>query len=299
MNLYTECFWDDWDRIVDIYPERCTKLPEYINDDSTYKMIILEKGILQTEISNDPCEVKAPALILLSQNDRINYRIMQPIKADILFFKPSVIRDEFSYDRIESGEFEKFLGQVIYQDYVLIKSFIDSDEVHKRIIPLPLNGFKRLKELFTSAEVELKGQRNGYWPCRSRSFLMEMLYSIFYSYVEISSEDGTETSVQAEFTKISEYLNEHIEEPITLETLTKEFSINRNRLNDLFMKESSMTCLNYLLNLRIDLAKILLTKTELPISEISSRVGYPDSNYFTKVFSKKVGMTPSKYRKSL
>ena len=32
MKLYTECFWDDWDRIVDIYTERCDTLPDYIND---------------------------------------------------------------------------------------------------------------------------------------------------------------------------------------------------------------------------------------------------------------------------
>ena len=104
-------------------------------------------------------------------------------------------------------------------------------------------------------------------------------------------------SEHAEFSKIVEYLNEHIEEHLTLDTLTKEFSINRNKLNELFMKQASMTALNYLLNLRIDLAKLLLTKTEIPINEISSRVGYPDSNYFTKVFNKNTGKTPSEYRK--
>ena len=33
MKLYTECHWDGWDRIVDIYPDRCNAIPEYINDD--------------------------------------------------------------------------------------------------------------------------------------------------------------------------------------------------------------------------------------------------------------------------
>ena len=297
MNLYTECFWDDWDRIVDIYPERTTLLPDYINDVTTYKLIILENGILQIKSDGADIEVKAPAVIMLSQKDKLDYRIMQSIKADILFFKPSVIRDEFSFERIDKGEFEKTVGQVIYQDFILIRFFKEFPELKDRIIALPMNGLKRLKDMFTSCEVELKGQRDGFWPCRSRSYLMEILYFIVYSYIEVSP-DSEESNENAEFSKITEYLNEHIDEQITLETLTKEFMINRNKLNEIFEKQASMTCLNYLMNLRIDLAKILLTKTELPITEISSRVGYPDANYFTKVFSKNTGMTPSKYRKS-
>ena len=296
MKLYTECHWDGWDRIVDIYPERCDSLPEYINDDSTYKIIILEKGILEISSDDSAREVKAPALILLSQKDVLEYQINQPIKACIVFFKPSVIRDEFTYDRIDSGEFEKTEGRSIFQDYVLVRPFGMYPDLCDKIIPLPLNGLKRLKELFTAMERELHGQKDGYWPCRSRSFFMEMLYFIIYSFIE-ASPDNTDDTEHEEFTKITEYLNEHIADRITIDVLTKKFAINRNKLNALFMKQSSMTCLNYLLSLRIDLAKILLTRTELPVSEIGSRVGYPDQNYFAKIFKNCTGLTPSQYRK--
>ena len=57
-----------------------------------------------------------------------------------------------------------------------------------------------------------------------------------------------------------------------------------------------MTCMDYLLHLRIDLAKIFLTKTEIPIGEVSSRVGFSDPDYFAKVFKKNVGVTPTKFR---
>ena len=125
---------------------------------------------------------------------------------------------------------------------------------------------------------------------------MEMLFFIAFTLYVEQDPEGEESLEQTEFSKITGYLNEHIEEPITLDTLTKEFMINRNKLNDIFMKQSSMTCLNYLLNLRMDLAKILLTKTEIPVGEVSCRVGYQDANYFAKVFKKNVGMSPSEYR---
>ena len=296
MNLYTECHWDGWDRIVDIYPERCEAFPDYINDDATYKIIILEKGIIHVNTNSRAIEVKAPSLLMLSEKDTFDCHIMQKIKAQVLFFKPSVIRDEFTFERVNSGEFENTLGSAIYQDYMLLKFFTLYPDINDRIIPLPLNGLKHLKELFTSAEAELKGQRDGFWPCRSRSYLMELLYYIVYTYWENAKETDDNTSENAEFSKIVEYLNEHIEEQITIDTLTKEFSINRNKLNSLFMSQASMTCMNYLLNLRMDLAKILLTKTEIPIGEVSTRIGYPDSNYFAKVFKKNVGVSPSKYR---
>ena len=295
MKLCTECHWDGWDRVVDIYPERSDKLPEYINDPENYKVIILEKGSLEIKSEGQTRVVKAPALIGLSQKDVLDYKILQGIKVCILFFKPTVIRDEFTYDRIDSGEFNEAWGTSIYQDYILIRAVTYSTNVCDRAIEIPLNALKRLKELYSAAEKELHGQKDGFWPCRSRSYLMELLFYIVYTFVE-ASPDNEVSPEQDDFSKIAEYLNEHIDEPITVETVTKKFAINRNKLNDIFMKQASMTCHDYLLNLRLDLAKVMLTNTELPINEISSRVGYPDANYFAKLFKNVTGRTPSQYR---
>ena len=295
MKLCTECHWDGWDRVVDIYPERSDKLPEYINDPENYKVIILEKGSLEIRSEGQTRVVKAPALFGLSQKDVLDYKILQGIKVCILFFKPTVIRDEFTYDRIDSGEFNEAWGTSIYQDYILIRAVTYSTNVCDRAIEIPLNALKRLKELYSAAEKELHGQKDGFWPCRSRSYLMELLFYIVYTFVE-ASPDNEVSPEQDDFSKIAEYLNEHIDEPITVETVTKKFAINRNKLNDIFMKQASMTCHDYLLNLRLDLAKVMLTNTELPINEISSRVGYPDANYFAKLFKNVTGRTPSQYR---
>ncbi len=295
MRLCTECHWDGWDRIVDIYPERSDKLPEYINDPDNYKVIILEKGSLEIYSEGRTRVVKAPALIGLSQKDVLDYKILQGIKVCILFFNPTVIREEFTYERIDSGEFERAWGTSIYQDYMLIKYATLSTNTCDHVIELPLNGLKRLKDLFTSAEKELHGQKDGFWPCRSRSYLMELLYYILYSFIAVTPAKE-ETPLQDDFSAITEYLNEHIDEQISVETITKKFAINKNKLNDLFMKQASMTCHDYLLTLRMDLAKVMLTNTELPINEIASRVGYPDAGYFAKIFKHVTGKTPSLYR---
>ena len=294
MRLCTECHWEDWDRIVDICPERSDTIPEHVNDEDNYKIILLEKGSVEMYSGKEKRVIKAPALIELSQRDKFDCVIKSGIKAYTLYFNPTVIREEFTYDKIDSGEFRGTWGTSIFQDYVLIERFSKSSDYGETAIELSLNSFKRLKELFVSTEKELLGQRDGFWPCRSRSYLMELLYFIVYTLYRETPEE--ETSDQDEFSMITEFLNEHIEEQITLDMITKKFAINRNKLNALFTKHSSMTCMNYLQKLRIDLAKILLSKTEIPISEVSSRVGLPDPNYFTKLFKKTTGVTPSKYR---
>ncbi len=299
MKLCTECHWDDWDRYVDIYSDSYESLSDDYNSGERYKLIILEKGIIEIKADSREYEVKAPALILLSQKDRITYKIIKSVKTDIIFFNPEVIREEFVFGRIDSGEFARCLGQIIYQDYLLISGFEGAFN-ERRIITLPVSGLKHIKGLFNSMDNELRGQKDGFWPCRSRSYLMEILHFVFYSFLLDIPVNGEEemSSEQAEFTKIAEYLEQHLSEDITLGKLTSEFAINRNKLNALFMEQTSMTCLSYLLNLRMDLAKIMLSKTELPIGEISVRVGYPDPNYFTKVFREKTGKTPSQFRRS-
>ena len=297
MKLYTECFWDDWDRIVDIYVEKNERFPEYINDETTYKIVVIEKGSVGLKIKGKDYVAKAPAIILLSNKDKADIKIMEKIKADIVFFNPKAVRDEFSFDRIDAHDFDDQFGTIIYQDYVMILPFTDA-EITKPVIPISLNSLERVKNIIGSLDAQLKGQKDGFWPCRSRSFLMELLYFINYSYVIVSSGDENEknSELDVSFSQIVEYLNEHIGENINLERLTKEFLINRNKLNDIFVKESSMTCMNYLLKLRLDLAKVLLSTTQIPIGEVSARVGFEDSNYFAKVFKKHEGMSPKTFR---
>ena len=297
MKLCTECHWEGWDRIVEIYTESCDRFPEYINDSSTYRIIILEQGVLELKSGSEKIEAKAPCLILLNRNDAPGYRIIQDFKARIIYFQPVVIREEFSFDRIDSDEFEETMGQSIFQDYTLVRFFTYFQDLSEKVFPLHLNDLARLKQLFNCMENELLTQRDGYWPCRSRSYFMEILHFIVYTLI-VTAPDNTDSPDQEEFSEICRYLNEHIGDQITLEILTKQFAINRNKLNDFFVKQTNMTCLNYLLNLRMDLAKILLTKTELPINEISARVGYPDPNYFTKIFRRETGKTPSVFRAS-
>lgn len=69
-------------------------------------------------------------------------------------------------------------------------------------------------------------------------------------------------------------------------------------LSHLFRREMGVTFSDYLTKVRVSRAKELLMEGR-SVEDVSECVGYRDGNYFIKIFKKYVGVTPSKYRKSV
>ncbi len=66
--------------------------------------------------------------------------------------------------------------------------------------------------------------------------------------------------------------------------LERLFALNRNQINQIFHQGAGCTSMQYLLNLRMDLARSLLRNTELPQKEIALRCGFQDYGHFCKTF---------------
>ena len=95
------------------------------------------------------------------------------------------------------------------------------------------------------------------------------------------------------------YLHENYTEKVTIEKMCRTFCCSKSTLLTAFKREYGRTVISYLSELRVEEAKKLLSSTALSISEISDATGFYDQAYFSKVFSKEVGITPSDYRKEM
>ena len=84
---------------------------------------------------------------------------------------------------------------------------------------------------------------------------------------------------------------------ISLDRVAKEVNISPNYLSAIFSQEVGQTLIEYLTFRRIEEAKRMLRQTDKLSGEIASEVGYKDSRYFSFVFKKITGCTPSEYRK--
>ena len=96
---------------------------------------------------------------------------------------------------------------------------------------------------------------------------------------------------------ITKYLQNHLQEDVSLNVLAQEFHLNAQYISQLFKSEIGVGFLTYLTNIRIEHAKKLLLSTDDAISDISDQCGYNDYRVFTKVFKKKEGITPSQFRR--
>ncbi|WMJ85787.1 PocR ligand-binding domain-containing protein [Anaerocolumna sp. MB42-C2] len=99
--------------------------------------------------------------------------------------------------------------------------------------------------------------------------------------------------------RIKKYLNRNYAAKITLEDLCKEFYCSKTTLTSAFKANYGISVVDYLTGIRIDQAKALLKNDSLSMKIIAQTCGFSDQNYFTKVFLKHCGVTPSGYRNSL
>ncbi len=95
---------------------------------------------------------------------------------------------------------------------------------------------------------------------------------------------------------MQEYVDLHYAEDISRNTLTDIFYLDPDYASKLFKKETGRSFKNYIIDKRIEVAKNLLTTTELPINTVADNVGYGNYSYFTRLFKKVTNMTPAEYR---
>ena len=93
------------------------------------------------------------------------------------------------------------------------------------------------------------------------------------------------------------YMSQNFANPnLMLQDVAKAVSMSNSRFSTVFSQQNGQTFTEYLMYLRLNKAKELLKTTNLKSSQIAGNVGYNDANYFSYIFKKNIGLTPSDYR---
>lgn len=113
-------------------------------------------------------------------------------------------------------------------------------------------------------------------------------------FAEFCSNEGF---YKADISKILDYINENYMHRITLASVSEHVSLSPSYLCRIFKAEVGTSITSYLNNLRIRKAAELIRQKDMPLKEISSLVGIDDQLYFSRLFKKSMGMSPSEYGK--
>ncbi|AJY73914.1 helix-turn-helix domain-containing protein [Paenibacillus beijingensis] len=97
--------------------------------------------------------------------------------------------------------------------------------------------------------------------------------------------------------KSIQYMKENVEEDISREDVAAHVRLNPTYLSRLFKKETGNNLIDYLIEIKMDRAKLLLDSTDMTVSAIAQQVGYCNFSHFTRMFKKHCGVNPQQYRK--
>lgn len=325
MELLTRSKRPGMNGAIDIFYEQGDGFSEYLNDPTTYKIVMLDRGSFAVEENGQYRVFTAP--VAISLNEKADFKVISQsnVRSRTIFFRPTVIRKEFTIDAINSGKYYKYwdniakkdgmtfdekMSQLINGENAFGESFtqdlLNQDALlllwyytyEQDIVYISITSQEddQLRRLFCSVRYDLWEQPDNYWILRARYFLISILFMAVADFYRYWRQD--EIYKDPLVAKVTLYFWDHLSEEITLPVLLKQFSVNKNTLNDAFNKEVDMSCMMYLERLRVSFAKKLLQYESYPISEVSVMCGYQDTNYFSRVFKKHMGMTPTEFLKN-
>ena len=101
------------------------------------------------------------------------------------------------------------------------------------------------------------------------------------------------------YDRVRLYLEAHLYEHISIESICRENLIGRSQLQKIFRERTNSGVINYFSKMKIDAAKQMIRESNLNFSQIAEKLGYTSVHYFSRQFKKVTGMSPSEYASSI
>lgn len=232
---------------------------------------------------------------LASHSQSVRFRFYEETSTQIQPLGTTNIRhkEQQFFEALDQGDW--------HQIEQILNEFIDQQEQHGQ--PL-IYSQQRVLELFwiiqralehlgmSSQPAYLSFQSSNYRQLRAEVQGILSQVATYYT-----SHLGTAESNKVQIVK--RYIEEHSHEELSLDRLAELVDFTPMYLSKLFKDKLGVNYIDYLTECRIQHAKQLLKDPDKSLKEISFEVGYHEPNYFSKVFKKMCGQSPSEYRKQL
>ena len=272
--------------------------PKYLSNDC-FSLIIIKNGSITARIKNTDCHIPAPAVLCLDEIKTVKILSNSSSDVRIIKFDPQFLNVNMRISTIRSSHYENLCQQ---HAFFQLSPFLTED-VSKICILLSKDALEKVEHSFDNLTKNLEEQKDWYWSCRARSYfidiinILERIYHNFY--IEEPYDACVKVAISSEFKMLLTYINTHLDEKQTLNSLYSMFRINKNHIENLFKEFLNTTFYDYLKNLRYEEATYYLRFTELDGEQIASRIGLSSSQNFCKFFKQMSGTTPNNFRKEM
>lgn len=140
----------------------------------------------------------------------------------------------------------------------------------------------------------------------SKDMLQHLVLSLFLSFLhgfssvqDLNTDSLDEDTEEHRLLKRAKlYIEDNLSSPLRIEHVSQELGISSRHLSRLFHSQLGQTFVQYIQERRVQKAKKWLLSSDIAIKDIAKRTGFDSVHYFTRVFTKKLGVAPAKFRKS-
>ncbi len=272
--------------------------PEYLSNDC-FCIIIIKNGSITARINDIDCHIPAPAVLCLDEIKTVKILSNSSSEVRIIKFDPRFLNINMLISTLRSDHYEHLCQQ---HAFFQLSPFL-TDDISKMCIRLGKDTLEKVEYSFNNLTKNLEEQEDWYWSCRARSYfidiinILERVYHNFY--IEEPYDACIKVAISSEFKMILTYIDTHLNEKLTLESLYSMFRINKNQIENLFREFLNTTFYEYLRNRRYEEATYYLRFTELDGEQIAERIGLSSSQNFCKFFKQMSGTTPNTFRKDM
>ena len=132
-----------------------------------------------------------------------------------------------------------------------------------------------------------------------KTYLEQFLIFLLRSMITAAAQSFPQKDVVSDplIEAIQRYLMMHVEKNIRIEDLCREFDYSRSYLSHRFQSKTGQPLAAYAMQLKINEAKRLIRETDLNLSQISAKLSFESPQYFSRVFKRITGMTPTEFKK--
>lgn len=276
------------------------KLPLYYSDRiiscEAFKIILIEAGSAILCVNEKPIVVSAPAILCLNDREHLTIQKEEGLLARMLYFSPSIVNSFYDFENVYHSTDE--FPDTIKLDHFYFRPFIERNNHANGMIEIGILSANKIADLLHCLLSQIEKYEDSYWPCRVRSYFLELLIFTQHCYTETDNLVIDLSQTDTYINNILLYLHLNYNKKITIGDITEEFHTNRNTLSMKFKKATGTSVVEYNNKLRVKVACMLLRDTVLPALEIMERVGFNDASYWGRTFKDLMGLSPSEYRKA-
>jgi len=255
-----------------------------MTDDQSLSIVCVQGRRFSIRLNGIRCYLDGSYLLCLNPKDSLTV-LGGHFEGMTLRFLPYFYNVNLSHEVISLDIYEEMRRNHGYPDFHLFRI---RDDDFFGILPITEAEYRMVLTHIRSASLHIdEHDTDPMWSCRARSELISILQ------IAESACLGVQMNPDSE---ILRYIRDHLGDNLTLQSLCDHFHTNRTTLTQKLKELTGLAPMQYIMEEKLNLIRPELLFTMLSLDEIAEKYSFCDTNYLNRMFKKRFGISPHRYR---